>query len=123
MDTVDERPPLWTGHVVLYVRDTKAAADFWEKLGLRRVAATDTFAILEMRGGTHLAIRRSDEPAGGPAGWDLMVDDLDATHAAWSAAGVPVGELDRDPFHRIFTVTDADGNSVVVHDSHVVGPV
>ena len=33
--TDDERPPIWTGHLVLYSTDPKRSGAFYEKLGLR----------------------------------------------------------------------------------------
>lgn len=120
-----ERPPLWTGHLVLYSRDPKRAGAFYGQLGLRKVAVLEDFAVLELRGGTHLVVRRDPEARGGPAPFDLMVEDLDAIHRAWGEAGLAVSEVTKDEraIHRIFTVTDPDGNTVVVNDSHVVGPV
>ena len=120
----DGRPPVWTGHVVLYTADTERAVSFYEQLGLRRVAVMDTFAVLEMRGGTHLALRRDPEKvAPGPAPWDLMVEDLDASHAAWTTAGLTPGAIEKNPIHRSFEITDPDGNVLTVNDSHVVGVV
>jgi hypothetical protein len=85
----------------------------------------DAFAVLELRGGTHLVVRRDLEAAGGPAGFDLMVEDLDATRDQWQELGITVSEIGKDELgiHRTFTVTDPDGTTIVVNDSHVVGPV
>ena len=122
----DERPPFGRGTVHLTSRDPKRAGRFYAQLGFRTVGLMDSLAILEMRGGTHLEIRLDAEAAGGPADWDLMVEDLDATRDEWLALGsVPVTEIGKDEreIHRVFTVTDPDGNTVIVHDSHVVGIV
>ena len=122
-----DRPPIWTGHVVLYSLEPSRSGAFYERLGLRAVAVMDDFAVMELRGGTHLVIRRSTGDGVGEraAGFDLMVDDLDAAWQAWSADGVKVSEIGKDEraIHRVFTVTDPDGNTIVVNDSHVVGPV
>jgi uncharacterized glyoxalase superfamily protein PhnB len=85
----------------------------------------DEFAVMELRGGTHLVIRRDSHTTGRAADFDLMVEDLDATWQAWRADGVSVSEIGKDEraIHRVFTVTDPDGNTIVVNDSHVVGPV
>src|SRR5262249_29903599 len=53
----DLRPPVWTGHVILGSSDTVAAARFYEQIGMRPVQVAEHFSVLEMRGGTHLAIR------------------------------------------------------------------
>ena len=123
-DSPARRPPVWTGHVALRSGDPGVAARFYEQIGMRPVEVGDHFAVLEMRGGTHLAIRHDPEHiAPGPVRWDLMVEDLDATHAQWQAEGLPVGVIVDGPPHRCFEVTDPDGHVVVVRDSHVIGPV
>ena len=124
-ESIDERPPLWTGHVYLYSRDPQRAGNFFEKLGLRPVAIMEPFAVMEMRGGCHIVVRLDPEAVGRPADFDLMVDDLDASHEAWAAMGVTVSDISRDEraAGRIFTVTDPDGNTLVVRANHVVGAV
>jgi hypothetical protein len=97
----DPRPPVWTGHVILGSSDTIAAARFYEQIGMRPVQVAEHFSVLEMRGGTHLAIRHDPEHvAPGPASWDLMVDDLDVTHDKWQAQGLPVSPIKDGPPHR-----------------------
>lgn len=117
------RPPVWAGHVIATSRDPRAAADFYTAIGMREVAVMDAFAILEMRGGTHLAVRLDPDHRPGPAGFDLMVEDLAATHASWSRAGLTVSEVTVGDIHESFTVTDPDGNVIEVSDTHVIGPV
>jgi hypothetical protein len=78
-DNADARPPVWTGHVVLYSSEPKRSGVFYEGLGLRPIAILDSFAVLELRGGTHLVIRNDPEARGGLATFDLMVEDLDST--------------------------------------------
>lgn len=121
----DDRPPVWVGHVVLYGADPQLSGAFYEKLGFRPVAVMDPFAVMELRGGTHLVVRRDSKAAGEPARFDLMVEDLDATRDAWLAMGIAVSVIRQDErkIHRLFTVTDPDGNTIIVNDSHVVGPV
>jgi catechol 2,3-dioxygenase-like lactoylglutathione lyase family enzyme len=81
---------MWTGHIVLHTARLAAAARFYEQIGMRSVAVAEKFAALEMRGGTHLAIRYDPgQVAPGPVGWDLMVDDIDLIHDMWQAEGVP----------------------------------
>ena len=126
VESADERPPVWTGHVAVVTSDVAAAARFFELIGMRRVAVGETFAALEMRGGTHLLIQHDPEATEpGPLPWDLMVDDVDATHATWRANGLAVTEvIDEAPIpHRRFEVTDPDGHVLVVRDSHVAGVV
>ena len=120
-----ERPDLWTGHVVLYSRDPVGCGLFYERLGMRAIASTEAFAVLELRGGTHLVIRHDPGAQGGPAPFDLMVEDLDETWEKWRAGGITVSGVGQDErgIHRVFTVTDPDQNTLVVNDSHVVGVV
>lgn len=123
-ETPDPRPPVWTGHIIVRSADPVAVARFYEQLGMRPVQVDEQFAVLEMRGGTHLGIRRDPEKAeAGPAGWDLMVEDLDATHDQAQALGLAVTTVVDGSPHRSFELTDPDGRVVVVRDSHVIGPV
>jgi catechol 2,3-dioxygenase-like lactoylglutathione lyase family enzyme len=120
---MDQRPPLWIGHVTLWVRDAVASAAFWEGLGLRRVWVSEQIGVLELRGGTHLVLLPGQASPPGQGQFDLMVDDLDATHASWSQQGLPVGPLTRGSIHDSFELTDPDGYVVSVLSSHVAGPV
>ena len=118
---VDDRPQVWVGHVIVAADDLADATAFYTGLGMGVVEADDDVAVLEMRGGTHLIVVRG-EPAP-QAAFDLMVDDLEATHVDWTGRGLPVGEINRVPFHDAFTVTDPAGTAVTVYSSHVVGAV
>jgi catechol 2,3-dioxygenase-like lactoylglutathione lyase family enzyme len=122
MPTVDERPPIWVGHVVLRVADPEQSAPWWESLGLRPVYQGADVSILELRGGTHL-ILAPGEPERGDAPFDLMVDDVDATHARLTEQGLAPSEIQRGEIHDAFTLTDPDGYVVSFSNSHVVGPV
>lgn len=121
MPGVDERPPVWVGHVVMTVPDVPRSATFWTEIGVREVFESDDIAIFELRGGTHLLLLPGDPVTQAP--FDLMVDDLDATHARLSALRLDVAPIDGNDVHRFFTVRDPDGATVTVNDSHVVGPV
>ena len=90
---------------------------------MRPVEVGQHFAVLEMRGGTHLALRHDpDHVTPGPAAWGLMVDDLDAIHARWLAQGLPVTPIAEAQPRRSFEVTDPRWHVLAVRDSHV-GPV
>lgn len=118
-----ERPPIWSGHIIAYSRDPRAAAPFYMSIGMREVAIMDDFAVLELRGGTHLALRRDAEHVGAPVNFDLMVEDLHATHAAWTQAGFEPSVIEVDPIHERFKIVDPDGNTIEVFSTHVIGPV
>lgn len=119
---VDRRPGIWIGHVSIAAADVSATAAFYLALGLREIHVSTDVSVLELAGGTHLVILRDagDEVGLAPS-VDLMVDDIDAAHAAWVAFG-PTDIL-RGPVHRTFEMADPAGNHVAVHDSHVVGAV
>jgi catechol 2,3-dioxygenase-like lactoylglutathione lyase family enzyme len=119
---VDERPPVWIGHAHLWVSDVERAAQWWCDLGMRAIAREPQVAVLELRGGTHLVLLPG-EPAPGGAPFDLMVEDLEATHREWSARGIVVGPIEHGRIHDGFEATDPDGYRVTVNSSHVIGPV
>jgi catechol 2,3-dioxygenase-like lactoylglutathione lyase family enzyme len=123
MTTTDPRPHVWTGHLVVSGNDLAASTSFYTDIGMREVAILDDVAIFELRGGTHLVVRKDTDAKGGPAPWDLMVDDIAATHADWSGKGLTVSPIKQGPIHEAFTVTDPSGNTIEVSSSHVVGPV
>ena len=121
---MEGRPPVWVGHAVLNVGDVNRSADFWQQLGMREVARDAHVAVLELRGGTHLVLVPGAAPEEDTdAPFDLMVDDLEATHASWTALGLDPSEITRGRIHAAFTVRDPDGYLVTVNSSHVVGDV
>ncbi|HEV2310864.1 MAG TPA: VOC family protein [Acidimicrobiia bacterium] len=120
---MDERPPVWIGHTHLAVADVDRSADFWLELGLREVVRDDRLAVLELRGGTHLLLLPGGAETDTDAPFDLMVEDLDATHADWQARGLAPSSIERGQIHDQFTVRDPDGYRVTVRSSHVLGPV
>lgn len=127
LPAVDERPPVWVGHVVMAATDVRKTAGFWDAIGLRSVYDGDDMAIFELRGGTHLLVFPSDAAPPGVAdpSFDMMVDDLTATHAEWAGKGLDVSPI-TDGFpggHAAFHVKDPDGNELRVYNTHVEGPV
>lgn len=119
-ETVDRRPRFAIGHVPLSGSDIGRLAEFYERIGFRKVARMPGMAILELRGGTHVAIHKG---AVGETTLDLMVDDLDDTRDVLAAAGAEPSEIRRGFPHRSFTATDPEGNVLLVQSSHVAGPV
>jgi rhodanese-related sulfurtransferase/catechol 2,3-dioxygenase-like lactoylglutathione lyase family enzyme len=119
----DLRPAMWVGHVALEVPDVAAAAACFETLGLRQVFARETFAIFELRGGTHLIVEALEAGAAIPerAPFDLMVDDLDATHARLAAAGLACNAIEPGEIHSAFEVAIPGGTRVTVNSSHASG--
>lgn len=123
MSSSDERPAVWVGHVALPVVDVAASRDCLVKLGCRLVEQGDGIAILELRGGTHLLLLRSDEPVppGAPAPFDLMVDDVDAARKRCAELGLEPSEVQSVPYHRCFTLTEPSGHEITINSTHVSG--
>lgn len=120
---MEGRPPVWIGHAVLAVGDVDASADFWSTLGMREVERNAAVAVLELRGGTHLLLVPGTPPENADAPFDVMVDDLEATHSEWRARGLHVSPIEQRKFHASFTVRDPNGYRVTINNSHVVGDV
>jgi hypothetical protein len=107
------------------VRDPKRCAAFFERLGMTPVEVGTKVSVLALRGGTHLVLMGKPDAAPSAARFDLMVEDHEATRAAWEKMGIAVSPITTDERngHKVFTVTDPEGNTIVVNNSHVVGEV
>ena len=120
----DPRPPVWVGHVLLHTDRLAESAQFMRTIGMRPIHEGPSIAIFELRGGTHLLLLPSQKQVkAGDAPFDLMVEDLDATHAEWQRLGLDVSPIERGRIHSAFVLRDPDGNKVTVNSSHVVGDV
>ncbi|MDQ1474911.1 MAG: hypothetical protein QOE62_140 [Actinomycetota bacterium] len=119
---MEERPPVWIGHAVLAVSDVGRSARWWHDIGMREIEENAHVAVLELRGGTHLVLVPG-EPKAGEAPFDLMVEDLEATHREWSERGILVSAIKSGRIHNAFEATDPDGYRVTVNSSHVSGVV
>ena len=123
MDTVSnqERPPVWVGHVILGAIDIARSNDYFVKLGMRQIVSGDGFAVLELRGGTHLVLTNLDEsPAeGSRAAFDIMVEDVDAAWKRYHELGFEPSEIEDGDIHRSFTLRDPSGYVLMVNSSHV----
>jgi catechol 2,3-dioxygenase-like lactoylglutathione lyase family enzyme len=115
---VDERPPLWVGHIALGTDRLDESHEFLLKLGMRPIARGEGFAVLELRAGTHLVLAEKEGFEPGPAPFDLMVEDLDATHRRLSDAGLAPSEISEGRIHRSFEVVDPSGNTIHFNSSH-----
>jgi len=118
-DTIDERPPVAVGHVRLPCGDVAAAAAWLETAGLRPIVQMDELAVLELRGGTHVVVRKTEPPAEGTAApFDLMVDDIDATHHDYAEKGLSPSPISRGRIHDSFTLAGPSGWVFTVNSSH-----
>ena len=114
-----QRPDVWIGHVTLRTALLDETEAFMKKIGLRPIFRGDEVAVLELRGGTHLVVLRDADHEPGEARFDLMVEDVDATRAAFADLGLEISEMTRGNIHDSFKVKEPGGNSIVVNSSHV----
>ena len=125
MNEEDLRPPVWVGHVVLETNHLEESAQFMRMIGMRPVHEGPEVAIFEMRGGTHLILLAKTEIVPGDAPFDLMVDDLRATHQRFTSLGLAptpieaVASID----HELFRVREPAGHLITFYSNHVSGPV
>ncbi|MDE0046800.1 MAG: VOC family protein [bacterium] len=116
----DGRPKLAVGHVSIEVDDVDGAYAFFVRHGMRDIFRGDNFGVLELRGGTHLVVsqaRQAVEPGTG-APFDLMVDDIDAAHDDFTAAGVAATDIKRGRIHDTFHIDGPGGYRFAVTSSH-----
>src|SRR5215213_2102973 len=107
--TADLRPPVAVGHVRLPVSNVGIAARWLETVGLRPIVMRDEVAVLELRGGTHVAVLPAEPPAPGTAApFDLMVDDIEAAHRSYSEKGLSPSPIQHGRFHDSFELPGPD---------------
>ncbi len=120
----DPRPEVSVGHVGLTAHNFEASLEFFKMIGMRLVVSLSDFAVLELRGGTHLVLQAGPQKNMQPARFDLMVDNLKSMRARMVSAGLkptPIS-LSGGP-HSAFEVTDPSGILLHFTSSHVTGPV
>lgn len=115
----DQRPPVWIGHVAMHSSAVPATSEFMQTIGMRLVAGGDDFAVLEMRGGTHLVVTADAGSDLIKGSFDLMVDDLDATHARFVELGLGPGTIERGQIHDSFDLREPGGTVLIFNSSHV----
>jgi len=116
----DRRPPAAIGHVFFAAIDVAAAARWFEAVGLRPIAGDDDFAVLELRGGTHLVVTRASRRPrpGAEAPFDLMVDDIDAARRKFAGQGLKPSRIRRGSIHDELHLAGPDGYRVTILSSH-----
>ena len=122
MSGADLRPPVWVGHVLLETDRLPESAAFMRQIGLRLIVERPQVAVLEMRGGTHLVLIAKPSVSAGDAPFDLMVEDLKATHASFVELGLepgPIETLSRE--HEYFKVREPAGHVISIVSNHVSG--
>ena len=123
MSATDERPSVAVAHVTLETDRMEASLGFFRVLGMRSVFEGPEVSVLELRGGTHLILMRKSAVAGGAAGFDLLVDDLHATHRRLTQLGLAPSAIEALPAidHELFTVREPAGHVLTFYSSHVSG--
>ena len=121
--TLDQKPPVAVGHVRLPATDVAAAARWLETVGLRPIFQDTDLAVLEFRGGTHVVVRRPEQPPviGTAAPFDLMVDDIEAARRDYAAKGLGPSQISRGRIHDSFHLVGPDGHDFTVTSSHAGG--
>jgi len=119
----DLRPPVWVGHVVLETDRLEVSAQFMRTIGMRPVYQGPDVAIFELRGGTHLILKTKSEVVPGDAPFDLMVEDLHATHQRFKSLGLaptPI-EVKSSIDHELFRVREPAGHLITFFSNHGSG--
>ena len=119
----DKRPQLAIGHLELLVSDVGSAVDLFVKLGMRHIFQKEDFAVLELRGGTHLVLDKPEGPvpSGREAPFDLMVDDIEMMRERCESLELQPSSITNGRVHRSFSFTGPDGYMIEVNSSHASG--
>ena len=115
----EQRPPVWIGHVAMYSTKVAESCEFMQRIGMRLVTTGDNFALLELRGGTHLVITGDSESTLIKGSFDLMVEDLDASHTQFTQSGLEPGEIERGEIHDSFEILEPGGTKILFNSTHV----
>ena len=109
------------GHIVLGATDVATSNDYFVKLGMRHIVSGEGFAVLELRGGTHLVLTPLDAPPpeDSHASFDIMVDDVDAARNQYEKLGFEPSAIEEGDIHRSFKLRDPSGYILTVNSSHV----
>jgi catechol 2,3-dioxygenase-like lactoylglutathione lyase family enzyme len=131
---------LAVGHLVLKVADLKTSCQFYSNLGLPPFAIDEKFAIVELRGGTHLLLFEvgltGEDVAESLTGqfherlserFDLMIkgkglNELKKYRLELISRGIAAGEIPDETFfrHHLFCIKDPDGNGITIDSSHAI---
>ena len=103
----------------MYSAKVSRTCEFMQRIGMRLVTSDDNFALLELRGGTHLVITNDPDSTLIKGSFDIMVDNLDTTHAQFNDRGLSPGEIERGKIHDSFEIREPGGTSILFNSSHV----
>lgn len=123
MSEHDQRPPLGVAHVVLETDRMEESARFMRTIGMRPIFQGPELCVFELRGGTHLLLMLKNRVAAGDAPFDLMVDDLHATHRRFASLGLSPSPIEARPAidHEVFTLREPAGHRITFFSSHASG--
>jgi catechol 2,3-dioxygenase-like lactoylglutathione lyase family enzyme len=114
----DARPEIAIGHVRLSVSNVAETTDFFVKLGIRTLVEREDFAVLELRGGTHLVLRPWETAESSPVDFDIMVDDIDAAYGQLQGYGMVVSDISRRRIHDNLEGQTPDRRALTINSSH-----
>jgi Glyoxalase/Bleomycin resistance protein/Dioxygenase superfamily len=119
----DQRPAVGVAHVILYTDRMQESTGFMRSIGMRSIFDGPQVSVYEMRGGTHLILMFKEKVTPGEAAFDLMVDDLRATHRYLSFLGFSPSRIETraEIDHEVFTVREPAGQVISFFSSHVSG--
>jgi len=123
MTDPDQRPSVGAAHVVLHTDCMSESAQFMRTIGMRSIFDGPDVSVYEMRGGTHLILMKKEKISPGDASFDLMVDNLRATHQRFASLGLSPSPIEARPQikHEVFTVREPAGHVITFFSSHVPG--
>jgi hypothetical protein len=109
--------------VVLETDRLEESAAFMRAIGMRTVHPGPNVTVLEMRGGTHLILIAKKTVTPGDAAFDLMVEDLHATHRHFTSLGFAPTPIEAVPKidHELFRVREPAGHLITFYSNHVSG--
>jgi catechol-2,3-dioxygenase len=132
---------LAVAHLVFKVADLKSSCQFYSDLGIPPFFTDEEFAIIELRGGTHLILLSVDSMAGEGIAesltgqfhmrfseqFDLMIEgkglnELEEYRLELISRGIAAGEIPDETFfgHHLFCTKDPDGNGITIYTSHSI---
>jgi len=119
----EQRPAVAVAHVVLETDRMEDSAQFIRMIGMRPVFEGPEVSVYELRGGTHLILMLKSKIVAGDAPFDLMVDDLRATHQRFTSLGLAPSPIEARPTidHEVFTIREPAGHVITFFSSHVSG--
>jgi catechol 2,3-dioxygenase-like lactoylglutathione lyase family enzyme len=131
---------LAVAHLVFKVADLKSSCQIYSNLGIPPFAIDEKFAIVELRGGTHLLLFEvglaGEDVAESVTGqfhkrlserFDLMIEgkglnELKKYRLDLISRGIAAGEIPDETFfgHHLFCIKDPDGNGITIYSSHAI---